>query len=46
MQADLDSNPFVCSESDAKNKLPSDVSTSESYWINQNNGESFQKIAT
>ena len=45
-QADLDSNPFVCGESDANNKLPSDVSTTDSYWMSQTNGESFQKIAT
>ena len=43
MQADLDIHTYVC-ESDAKNELPSDVSTSEIHWMSQTNGESFQKI--
>ena len=43
MQADLDLSTFVCG-SDAKNELPSDVSTSEIHWMSQSNGESFQKI--
>ena len=42
-QADLDLSTFVCG-SDAKNELPSDVSTSEIHWMSQSNGESFQKI--
>ena len=42
-QADLDLNTFVC-ESDAKNELSSDISTSEIHWMSQSNGESFQKI--
>lgn len=42
MQVDLDSNSFVCSESDVKNKLPSDVLTSDSYWISPTNGEFFK----